>query len=92
MDFFQTLILAAVQTITEFLSISSSAQPIPVPAPTGWEDQGLAFDAAVHGGTLLLILVWAPSLARVAPERPFAHCSREVLLKNPRTRNEKPHT
>ena len=67
MDLFQTLILAVVQAITEFLSISSFAHPILVPAPTGWEDQGLAFDAAVHGGTPLLILVWTAIGRRASP-------------------------
>jgi len=58
MDFFQTLIVALVPGITKFLPISSSAHPILVPESTAWENQGLAFDAAVHGGSLLLILVW----------------------------------
>jgi undecaprenyl-diphosphatase len=56
MDYFQTLFLALVQGITEFLPISSSAHLILVPVLTGWEDQGLAFDVAVHGGTLLAVI------------------------------------
>jgi hypothetical protein len=58
MDFFQTLILALVQGITEFLPISSSAHLILAPVLFGWEDQGLAFDVAVHAGTLLAVVVY----------------------------------
>ena len=58
MDYFQTLFLALVQGITEFLPISSSAHLILVPVLTGWEDQGLAFDVAVHGGTLLAVILY----------------------------------
>ena len=57
-DFFQTIILALVQGITEFLPISSSAHLILVPVLTGWEDQGLAFDVAVHAGSLVAVIVY----------------------------------
>lgn len=52
MDIFQAIILAVLQGITEFLPISSSAHLILMPKIFGWEDQGLAFDVAVHVGTL----------------------------------------
>ena len=52
-DLVQIVILAFIQGITEFLPISSSAHLILPSALTGWEDQGLAFDIAVHLGTLL---------------------------------------
>ena len=58
MDFFQTLILALVQGVTEFLPISSSAHLILAPVLFGWEDQGLAFDVAVHAGTLLAVILY----------------------------------
>jgi len=58
MDFYQTLILALVQGVTEFLPVSSSAHLILVPALTNWKDQGLAFDVAVHAGTLLAVIVY----------------------------------
>jgi undecaprenyl-diphosphatase len=41
-----------VQGLTEFLPISSSAHLILAPLVTGYADQGLAFDVAVHVGTL----------------------------------------
>ena len=58
MDFIQILILALVQGLTEFLPVSSSAHLILVPILTGWEDQGLAFDVAVHVGTLCAVVLY----------------------------------
>lgn len=58
MDFFQAVILAVVQGLTEFLPISSSAHLILVPALLGWKDQGLAFDVAVHVGTLIAVVAF----------------------------------
>jgi len=57
-DFIQILVLALVQGLTEFLPISSSAHLILVPLLTGWEDQGLAFDVAVHVGTLTAVVLY----------------------------------
>lgn len=52
----QIIVLAVVQGITEFLPISSSAHLILVPQLFGWPDQGLAFDGAMHIGTLCAVL------------------------------------
>lgn len=57
MNFAQAAVLALVQGLTEFLPISSSAHLILVSVFTGWEDQGLTFDVAVHMGTLAAV-VW----------------------------------
>ena len=57
MDLIQIILLALVQGLTEFLPISSSAHLILFPVLTGSEDQGLAFDVAVHVGTLAAV-VW----------------------------------
>jgi len=51
------IVLAVVQGLTEFLPISSSAHLILVPVISDWPDQGLAFDVAVHVGTLTAV-VW----------------------------------
>lgn len=56
MELFHILVLALVQGLTEFLPISSSAHLILVPQFTGWQDQGLAFDVAVHFGTLMAVV------------------------------------
>lgn len=55
MEWLQIITLALLQGITEFLPISSSAHLILPAALTDWPDQGLAFDVAVHLGTLLAV-------------------------------------
>jgi undecaprenyl-diphosphatase len=52
MTYTQALVLGVVQGVTEFLPVSSSGHLILVPHVFGWPDQGLAFDAAMHLGTL----------------------------------------
>lgn len=47
-----------IQGITEFLPISSSGHLILLPLLTGWQDQGLAMDVAVHVGTLGAVLFY----------------------------------
>ena len=58
MDTIQVIVLAIVQGISEFLPISSSGHLILVPFFFGWPDQGLAYDAAIHIGTLLAIVLY----------------------------------
>lgn len=50
------LVLGLVQGLTEFLPISSSAHLILASWAVGWPDQGLAFDMAVHAGSLVAIV------------------------------------
>ena len=85
MDPAHALLLALVQGLTEFLPVSSSAHLILLPALLGQPDQGLAFDVAVHVGTLAAVIAylrrdlgalaagWARSALR---GRPFAPESR----------------
>ena len=54
----QALILAIIQGLTEFLPVSSSAHLILPSQILGWPDQGLAFDVAVHLGTLLAVVTY----------------------------------
>ena len=56
MDIWVAIVLALIQGLTEFLPISSSAHLILVPQILGWPDQGLAFDVAVHLGTLFAVI------------------------------------
>ncbi len=58
MDYLQIIILALIQGITEFLPISSSAHLILPPILLGWPDQGLAFDIAVHVGSLAAVMLY----------------------------------
>jgi undecaprenyl-diphosphatase len=55
-DYFRATVLALIQGLTEFLPISSSAHLIFPSQLMGWDDQGLAFDVAVHLGTLAAVL------------------------------------
>lgn len=52
----QAAVLGVVQGLTEFLPISSSAHLYLIPRLLGWPDAGLAFDVALHWGTLLALL------------------------------------
>lgn len=58
MEPLHAIVLAVVQGLSEFLPISSSGHLILIPHLFGWPDQGLAFDVAVHVGTLLALLVY----------------------------------
>jgi undecaprenyl-diphosphatase len=58
MDIFQAIVLGIVQGLTEFLPISSSAHLFFVPWLFGWRYEGLAFDMALHMGTLLAVLAY----------------------------------
>jgi undecaprenyl-diphosphatase len=58
MPLWQAIILAIVQGLTEFLPISSSAHLILIPDLLHWEDPGLAFDVALHLGTLIAVLLY----------------------------------
>jgi undecaprenyl-diphosphatase len=54
---FQALVLGAVQGLTELLPVSSSAHLFLVPTLLGWRYEGLAFDVALHGGTLVALVL-----------------------------------
>ncbi len=54
----QIVVLAIVQGITEFLPVSSSGHLVLVPSFFGWTDQGLAFDVAVHFGSLVAVVAY----------------------------------
>jgi undecaprenyl-diphosphatase len=54
----QIIVLAVVQGLTEFLPISSSGHLVLVPYLVDWTDQGLAFDVAVHFGSLLAVVAF----------------------------------
>lgn len=86
MELLHIIWLALIQGLTEFLPVSSSAHLILVPRLLEWPDQGLAFDVAVHLGTLIavvayfrhdivtLFLAWTASITRrrMTPEARLA--------------------
>jgi undecaprenyl-diphosphatase len=60
MQIWQVIVLAVIQGLTEFLPISSSAHLIVVPWLSHGRipDPGMAFDVALHAGTLLAVLLY----------------------------------
>ncbi len=79
MSVWQAIVLGIVQGLTEFLPVSSSAHLLVVPWLLGWESPGLAFDAALHLGTLAAVIVYfwrdLVAMARAFPralQRPSA--------------------
>jgi undecaprenyl-diphosphatase len=54
----QAVVLGVVQGLTEFIPVSSSGHLVLVPYLLGWERPGLAFDVALHMGTVGAILVY----------------------------------
>jgi len=78
MSFGQAIALGVIQGLTEFLPVSSSAHLYVIPKLLGWAYHGVAFDVALHWGTLVALLVafggtwWAlvrDALARDAGRR-----------------------
>jgi undecaprenyl-diphosphatase len=57
-EWIQALVLGIVQGLTEFIPVSSSGHLVLVPALAGWERHGIAFDVALHVGTLLALLIF----------------------------------
>lgn len=56
MELYQSIFLAIVQGLTEFLPVSSSAHLIIPIYIMDWADQGLAFDTSVHLGSLMAVI------------------------------------
>jgi len=79
-------VLGAIQGATEFLPVSSSAHLYAVPELLGWKYEGVAFDVALHWGTLLALLAafwhdWL-GLARAALKSgPAGGTARSTLLR-----------
>ena len=58
MSYLQAVVLGVVQGVTEFLPVSSSGHLILAPHVFGWPDQGQAFDAVMHVGTLAALVAY----------------------------------
>lgn len=54
----QVIVLGLVQGLTEFLPVSSSGHLVVVPYLLSWEQPPLAFDVALHFGTLMGVLAY----------------------------------
>ncbi len=81
MNFAAAVLLGIVQGLTEFLPVSSSAHLILARAFFGWEvpaDFGLAFDVALHIGTLAAIVAFFHARDRSDGRGAFRRCSRRT--------------
>lgn len=58
MKIIEAIVLGAVQGLTEFLPISSTAHLRVVPALLGWQDPGTAFSAVIQLGSTLAVIVY----------------------------------
>jgi undecaprenyl-diphosphatase len=79
-------VLGAIQGVTEFLPISSSAHLYAVPEMLGWKYEGVAFDVALHWGTLLALLAafwrdWLGLAAGAVRGGPEGGAARSTLLR-----------
>ncbi len=81
MTMFQAIVLGAIQGLTEFLPISSTAHLRVFPELVGWKDPGAAFTAVVQWGTwVATVLYFRHDIARLTIDfvnglrrgRPFA--------------------
>lgn len=57
-SFFQSVFLGVIQGLSEFLPISSSGHLAVIPWIFDFSDPGLAFDVALHVGTLFAVLLY----------------------------------
>jgi undecaprenyl-diphosphatase len=79
----ESFVLGAVQGLTEFLPVSSSAHLVVLPWLFNWPDPGLAFDVMLHLGTLLALVVfyWSDWMAMLRSLGGGRSESRELLNK-----------
>lgn len=56
MNWFQAIVLGAVQGLTEFIPISSTAHLKAVPVALGWGDPGVTFTAIIQLGSIAAVL------------------------------------
>ncbi len=58
MSLLQVIVLSLIQGLTEFIPVSSSAHLILSQTFFSWPDQGIAFDVALHVGSLFAVLIY----------------------------------
>lgn len=86
MDLFRAIVLGVVQGATEFLPISSSGHLVLVPWLLNWPEPGLVFDAMVHWGTLVAVIVYFWDDLRTLVRAWFASLFERSLNPDPQRR------
>ncbi len=85
----QAFVLGALQGLTEFLPVSSSAHLALTPWVMGWKPAGLGFDLALHVGTLIALGIYfrhewrsltLGALTLLRARRPVDDASRRALF------------
>lgn len=91
MEIWQAIVLGVVQGLTEFLPISSSGHLVIFPWLFDWETPGLAFDAALHLGTLLAVIAYfAKDILAMLRAIPYALTHPQDLLSRSADDDEHP--
>jgi undecaprenyl-diphosphatase len=81
LEIWQAIVLGVVQGLTEFLPISSSGHLVIFPWLLDWETPGLAFDAALHLGTLMAVIAYFfKDITRMVVAIPYALTNGRILL------------
>jgi len=82
----QAFILGLVQGLTEFIPVSSSGHLQAIPFLLGWAPGSLAFDVALHVGTLVAVIVvfrsdlWDMARAALRPRDTERRSARHLLV------------
>lgn len=80
MTFLDALVLGIVQGLTEFLPVSSSGHLVMFEELLGANQPGVAFDALVHGGTLLAVLIYfRRRIVELARTRSWSYAGKIVV-------------
>ena len=93
MEIWQAIVLGIVQGLTEFLPVSSSGHLVIFPWLFDWESGGLAFDAALHLGTLVAVIAYfSRDILRMLAAIPYALVNARSLLSRSAEDDEHPQS
>ncbi len=85
-EIIKAIVFGAVQGLTEFIPISSTAHLRVVPALLGWKDEGAAFSAVIQMGTLLSTLIYFRKDIVNLTRGFIASLGKKDLIQNPESR------
>lgn len=80
MSFLEAIVLGIVQGLTEFLPVSSSGHLVIGDTLFGLDEPGVAFEAFLHGATLLAVLVYfRRRIVRIVTDRSWSYAGKLVV-------------